>query len=61
MVRLAPHETLGINKLHAQGLTGKGVKVGILDFGVDYRHPALGGCFGAGCKIAFGELLLKQR
>lgn len=22
--------------------------------GVDYRHPALGGCFGKGCKIAYG-------
>lgn len=22
--------------------------------GVDYRHPALGGCFGTGCRIAYG-------
>lgn len=25
-----------------------------MDTGVDYRHPALGGCFGSGCKISFG-------
>ncbi|CAO3564026.1 unnamed protein product [Mortierella alpina] len=36
------------------GLTGKGIKVGIIDTGVDYKHPALGGCFGPGCKVAFG-------
>ena len=22
--------------------------------GVDYTHPALGGCFGQGCKFAYG-------
>lgn len=25
------------------------------DTGVDYKHPALGGCFGSGCKVAFGH------
>jgi hypothetical protein len=25
-----------------------------MDTGVDWRHPALGGCFGTGCKISFG-------
>jgi subtilisin family serine protease len=24
----------------------------ILDTGIDYRHPALGGCFGPGCMVA---------
>ncbi|KAJ3332933.1 hypothetical protein HDU91_003009, partial [Kappamyces sp. JEL0680] len=35
------------NKLN---LTGKGVKVAVIDTGVFYKHPALGGCFGANCK-----------
>jgi subtilisin family serine protease len=34
--------------------TGKGIKVAVIDSGVDYSHPALGGCFGKGCRVAFG-------
>ncbi|MBD1584465.1 S8 family serine peptidase [Pseudoalteromonas sp. S16_S37] len=34
--------------------TGKGVTVAVLDSGVDYTHPALGGCFGANCKVVGG-------
>ncbi|KAF9115048.1 hypothetical protein BGX27_009075 [Mortierella sp. AM989] len=49
------HILTGINMVHQKlGLTGKGIKVGIIDTGVDYKHPALGGCFGRGCKVAFG-------
>jgi subtilisin family serine protease len=33
---------------------GQGVKVAVIDSGVDYRHPDLGGCFGPGCKVAGG-------
>jgi minor extracellular serine protease Vpr len=36
------------------GLTGAGVRVGIIDSGIDYRHPDLGGCFGPGCRIEAG-------
>lgn len=35
-------------------LTGKGIRIGIIDTGVDYTHPDLGGCFGTGCKVAGG-------
>nr|AET35424.1 SspA [Syzygites megalocarpus] len=35
-------------------LDGTGIKVGIIDSGIDYTHPALGGCFGNGCKVAYG-------
>ncbi|MBI2661041.1 S8 family serine peptidase, partial [Candidatus Woesearchaeota archaeon] len=35
-------------------ITGKGETVCIIDTGVDYTHPALGGCFGAGCKVIGG-------
>jgi subtilisin family serine protease len=34
-----PYDTL--NRLHVEGFTGKGIKVGILDTGIDYNHPDL--------------------
>ena len=33
---------------------GKGVSVAILDTGIDYTHPALGGCLGTDCKVVAG-------
>ncbi|KAG0256529.1 hypothetical protein BG011_004451 [Mortierella polycephala] len=49
------HEQTGVldarNKL---GLTGSGVKVGIIDTGVDFTHEALGSCYGPGCKVQYG-------
>lgn len=33
---------------------GKGIKVGIIDTGIDYKNPALGGGFGSGFKVAGG-------
>lgn len=50
----SPHVMTQVDKLHEQGITGKGVKVAIVDTGVDYKHPALGGCFGDGCLVSFG-------
>ncbi|KAG1051820.1 hypothetical protein G6F43_005997 [Rhizopus delemar] len=45
----------GINKLRDKlGLSGQGIKVGVIDTGVDYTHPALGRCFGQGCRVAYG-------
>jgi subtilisin family serine protease len=41
-------------------LTGSGVRIGILDTGVDYRHPDLGGCFGSDCKVAGGYDFINQ-
>ncbi|KAJ7844453.1 subtilisin-like protease [Mycena leptocephala] len=48
------HITTGVDKLHAKGITGKGIKIGILDTGTDYTHPFLGAGFGPGFKIAGG-------
>ena len=35
-------------------LLGEGISVAVIDTGVYYLHPALGGCFGPGCKVAMG-------
>ncbi|KAL8383440.1 hypothetical protein RB595_010573 [Gaeumannomyces hyphopodioides] len=48
------HHSTGVDKLHAAGVLGKGVKVAVIDSGVDYRHPALGGGFGPGFKVSGG-------
>lgn len=48
------HVMTGVNKLHAEGYTGKDALVAILDTGVDYKHPDLGGGFGDEFKVAKG-------
>ncbi|KEY74466.1 hypothetical protein S7711_04502 [Stachybotrys chartarum IBT 7711] len=48
------HSMTGVDKLHATGVFGKGVKVAVVDTGVDYSHPALGGGFGPGHKVSGG-------
>ncbi|KAF9977144.1 hypothetical protein BGZ73_006911 [Actinomortierella ambigua] len=49
------HQMTGVTGLHKKyKYTGKGVKVGVIDTGIDYKHPALGGCFGKGCRVRYG-------
>lgn len=48
-----------VDRLHAEGLTGNGTFVAIIDTGIDYNHPALGGCFGPGCKVAYASDLVQ--
>ncbi|KAJ2786263.1 hypothetical protein GGI15_001669 [Coemansia interrupta] len=50
------HEHTGVSKVHSElGLGGKGIKVGVIDTGVDYMHPDLGGCWKTpGCPFQYG-------
>jgi subtilisin family serine protease len=50
----APHTLTGVEELHTSGVRGKGVKIGLIDGGVAYDHPALGGGFGEGFKVVGG-------
>ncbi|EJD44570.1 subtilisin-like protein [Auricularia subglabra TFB-10046 SS5] len=48
------HYMTGVDHVHEQGIAGKGIKIGIIDTGIDYLHPNLGGAFGPGNKVAGG-------
>ncbi|KAF9874285.1 subtilase [Colletotrichum karsti] len=54
----AVHWATGVDALHAQGVLGSGVKVGVVDTGIWYAHGALGGGFGPGFKVAGGRDLV---
>ncbi|KAK2031946.1 subtilisin-like protein [Colletotrichum zoysiae] len=54
------HFSTGVDQLHEAGILGKGVKVAIIDSGVDYRHPALGGGFGLGYTVSGGYDLVGE-
>ncbi|MDR1560402.1 MAG: S8 family serine peptidase, partial [Clostridiales bacterium] len=41
-------ELLGIDEIYDAGITGEGVKVGVLDTGIDYDHPDLKGVYQGG-------------
>src|SRR4051794_12850752 len=36
------------------GFTGRGEHVAVIDSGIDFDHPDLGGCFGSGCRVSNG-------
>ncbi|WP_322923156.1 S8 family serine peptidase [Paenibacillus campi] len=44
----SPLSLIGAQKAWQKGLTGKGVKVGVIDSGVDYDHPDLKGAYKGG-------------
>ncbi|TMI72440.1 MAG: peptidase S8 [Bacillati bacterium ANGP1] len=45
----------GADVVHSElGYTGRGIRVAVLDTGVDFDHPDLGGCFGPGCRVEVG-------
>lgn len=43
-----------ISDQNKQSVNGLGIDVAVLDTGIDYTHPALGGCLGQGCKVVAG-------
>ncbi|KAI7848224.1 peptidase S8/S53 domain-containing protein [Circinella umbellata] len=56
---LIPHAQTQVDRVHKElKNTGKGITVGILDTGIDYNHPALGGGFGEGFKVRLGKDLV---
>ncbi|KAF8060298.1 rplY [Scenedesmus sp. PABB004] len=54
----------GVTELRRNfGLTGAGVRIGIIDTGIDYTHPAFGGCTAVGqpagrCRVVAGRDLV---
>ncbi|GAA5800629.1 hypothetical protein HPULCUR_006065 [Helicostylum pulchrum] len=52
---VSPHRLSQVDKIHHElKLTGQGIFIGLIDTGVDYYHPALGGGFGPGFKVVAG-------
>ncbi len=47
-------DTIGADYAWDSGYTGAGIKVAVIDTGINYSHPDLGGGFGAGKKVAGG-------
>ncbi|KEY74489.1 hypothetical protein S7711_10171 [Stachybotrys chartarum IBT 7711] len=54
-VNYSIHGMTGVDRLHESGIFGKGVTIAVIDTGVDYNHPALGGGFGPGFKVVGGR------
>lgn len=50
----SPHVLTHVNEAHSLGYNGKGVIIAVVDSGIDYFHPSLGGGFGEGFKVESG-------
>ncbi|RKP33717.1 peptidase S8/S53 domain-containing protein, partial [Dimargaris cristalligena] len=50
------HNYTGVNNVqNVLSATGRNVKIGVLDSGIDYNHPAFGSCFKTpGCRVQYG-------
>lgn len=49
-----PHAMSQIDLLHKAGFTGQGIRIGVVDTGIDYSSPILGGCIGPDCIVTHG-------
>ncbi|KAJ4290416.1 hypothetical protein N0V90_010632 [Kalmusia sp. IMI 367209] len=52
------HVMTQVDQLRAQGIRGNGIKIAVIDTGIDYTHPALGGGFGEGHLVSYGTDLV---
>lgn len=50
----SPHVLTHVNEAHSLGYDGKDVIIAVVDSGIDYFHPSLGGGFGEGFKVESG-------
>ncbi|KAF2757740.1 subtilisin-like protein [Pseudovirgaria hyperparasitica] len=53
-VNYSVHGQTGVDKLHEAGIKGKGALVALVDSGIQYTHPALGGGIGEGFTVSGG-------
>ncbi|PVH93995.1 subtilisin-like protein [Periconia macrospinosa] len=49
-----PHVQIGLDRLHAQGVTGQGIRIAVLDTGFDYKQRAFGYKIGTDLKLTYG-------
>jgi subtilisin family serine protease len=51
---ISADQVWAMHDANGRPVTGQGIRVAVIDTGIDYTHPDLGGCFGSGCKVADG-------
>ncbi|KAK8917919.1 Minor extracellular protease vpr [Metarhizium anisopliae] len=58
------HAMTQVDMLHSEGFYGTNITIAVVDTGmgrqVNYTHPALGGCFGRGCRVARGANFVRN-
>ncbi|EME84584.1 uncharacterized protein MYCFIDRAFT_173545 [Pseudocercospora fijiensis CIRAD86] len=50
-----PHAQIGVDRLHAAGITGKGIRIAILDTGFDYKQQPFGHDIGPDKKVTYAH------